>query len=83
MFSVGLLYLLLEKTIVDQGEASGEGARHARQDIPSQIVFGCQMGLVLLAMIVTRSSVITLQSREGLGSGNLYVGWFTLGKLTG
>jgi hypothetical protein len=35
--------------------------------------------MVLLALIVTRSSVTSLQAREGLPVGNQVVGWFVLG----
>lgn len=37
--------------------------------------------MVLLALIVTRSSVVALQAREGLPLGNQVVGWFVLGRL--
>jgi phosphatidylinositol glycan class N len=37
--------------------------------------------MVLLALIVTRSSVASLQAREGLPIGNQVVGWFVLGKI--
>ncbi|KAF2637556.1 PigN-domain-containing protein [Massarina eburnea CBS 473.64] len=77
MFAVGGLYLLLEKRLTADGNSSNQKTE-STIDVPSQIVFGCQMGLVVLAIIVTRSSVITLQARQGLGSGNIYVGWFTL-----
>lgn len=36
--------------------------------------------MVLLALIVTRSSVSSLQSRQGLPFGNQVAGWFVLGK---
>lgn len=36
--------------------------------------------MVLLALIVTRSSVTSLQAREGLPVGNQVVGWFVLGR---
>jgi phosphatidylinositol glycan class N len=36
--------------------------------------------MVLLALIVTRSSVTSLQAREGLPVGNQVVGWFVLGE---
>ncbi|KAF1960573.1 PigN-domain-containing protein [Byssothecium circinans] len=77
MFAAGGLYLLFEGRITADTKTSGEKAETSL-DVPSRIVFGCQMGLVVLAMIVTRSSVVTLQARQGLGSGNIYVGWFTL-----
>jgi phosphatidylinositol glycan class N len=38
--------------------------------------------MVLLALIVTRSSVTSLQAREGLPIGNQVVGWFVLGKFS-
>lgn len=81
MFAVGLVYLSLERYIIDGDETSeNETASRAGLDIPTQFVYGSQMGLVLLAIIVTWHSVITLQARQGLGNGNIYVGWFTLGK---
>jgi phosphatidylinositol glycan class N len=80
MFAVGAVYLLFEERITANGNPQNRKQTASALDIPSRIIFGCQMGLVALAMIVTRSSVITLQARQGLGSGNIYVGWFTLGK---
>jgi phosphatidylinositol glycan class N len=79
MFAVGVLYMAFKARndiLLIDSERAG-----AKTDIISTIIFGVQTGLVALAMIVTRSSVITLRAREGLGSGNLYVGWFTLCKL--
>ena len=40
-----------------------------------------QIGLVGLAMFVTRSSVWYIQAREGLPNGTKFVGWFTLGEI--
>jgi phosphatidylinositol glycan class N len=79
MFAVGVLYMAFKARndmLLSDSERAAE-----KTDIASTIIFGAQTGLVALAMIVTRSSVITLRAREGLGSGNLYVGWFTLCKL--
>lgn len=39
---------------------------------------GIQVGLILLAIIVTRSSIASLQAKKGLPLGNQIVGWFTL-----
>lgn len=41
---------------------------------------GVQVGLVALAMVVTRSSVASLQAKQGLPLGTQVVGWVTLGK---
>lgn len=80
MFMIGALYLFFERRLLAQDE-SGEGEIPGLAlDHASRIMLSCQMGLVALAMIVTRSSAITLQARQGLGRGNIYVGWFTLGK---
>lgn len=36
--------------------------------------------MILLAVIVTRSSAASLQAKQGLPLGNQVVGWFVLGK---
>jgi GPI ethanolamine phosphate transferase 1 len=36
--------------------------------------------MILLAIIVTRSSAMSLQAKEGLPLGNQVVGWLVLGK---
>lgn len=80
MFAVGILYLLFEKSIIANTKSTDDELASPELDPTSRIILGCQAGLVALAMIVTRSSVVTLQARQGLGPGNIYVGWFTLGK---
>ncbi|KAF9734567.1 phosphatidylinositolglycan class N [Paraphaeosphaeria minitans] len=76
MLTVGVLYMAF-KAFNDISSSNPERA-DTNIGIISTVIYGAQTGLVALAMIVTRSSVITLRAREGLGSGNLYVGWFTL-----
>ncbi|KAK5239007.1 Glycosyl phosphatidyl inositol anchor synthesis, partial [Exophiala xenobiotica] len=39
---------------------------------------GLQLGIILLTIIVTRSSVASLQAKNGLPLGNQAVGWFVL-----
>jgi phosphatidylinositol glycan class N len=41
---------------------------------------GVQIGLTILAMIVTRSSALSLQAKLGLPPGNQIIGWIVLGK---
>ena len=77
MLAVGMIYMTYQvvSEMIDATEQKDQ-----KPEIMPGIIFGAQVGLVALSMIVTWDSVITLRAREGLGSGNLYVGWFTLGK---
>lgn len=38
-----------------------------------------QIGLIVLSMLVTRSSALSLQAKQGLPGGNQAVGWIVLG----
>jgi phosphatidylinositol glycan class N len=40
---------------------------------------GIQIGLTLLSMVVTRSSALSLQAKQGLPRGNQITGWIVLG----
>ncbi|KAJ5090560.1 GPI ethanolamine phosphate transferase 1 [Penicillium argentinense] len=73
MFLTGVLYLLFEDTILGRGSSQSRTNK-----VGSRIIMGFQVGMVLLAVIVTRSSVTSLQAREGLPFGNQVVGWFVL-----
>lgn len=82
MFSAGVLYLHFEKSLL----SFPPGKRNTDQPSPptpssnslSQSIFGVQIGLILLAMIVTRSSIASLQAKRGLPLGNQGVGWLVL-----
>lgn len=76
MLSVGILYLLFEKSIL-----SSIGSPCAAIDSLSKSILGVQIGLILLAMIVTRSSIASLQAKRGLPLGNQVVGWLVLSTL--
>jgi GPI ethanolamine phosphate transferase 1 len=78
MLCVGVLYLLFEEELTSTGKdkTSRSNASHL-----SRIILGVQTGLVLLAMIVTRSSIASLQAKKGLPPGNQFVGWLVLSKL--
>ena len=41
-----------------------------------------QVGLVALAILVTRSSVASLQAKQGLPVGTQMAGWVTFGKMS-
>ena len=76
MVLVGVLYILFEKSIL----SSTTGGKQASLDGFSGTLLGIQVGLIMLAMIVTRSSVASLQAKTGLPLGNQVVGWTILGK---
>ncbi|KAJ6084389.1 GPI ethanolamine phosphate transferase 1 [Penicillium sp. IBT 16267x] len=79
MFFTGVLYLMFEDTILGKSSVAPKspGAVSTRG---SRIIVGTQVGLVLLALLVTRSSVSFLQARQGLPLGNQVVGWGVLGS---
>lgn len=74
MVSVGVLYLVFEKSILASSKASNS------RDSLSQGILGAQIGLIILAMFVTRSSIASLQAKQGLPLGNQVMGWLIIGK---
>ncbi|KAF2795887.1 GPI ethanolamine phosphate transferas-like protein [Melanomma pulvis-pyrius CBS 109.77] len=78
MFTVGAFYLYFEKSIVADAKLSKDKTSSTSVDGLSRIIMGTQVGLIALAMIVTKSSIWYIQAREGLPPGTKYVGWFTL-----
>ena len=74
MVLIGALYILFEKSIL----SSTSGGKQASLDGLSGTLLGVQIGLIILAMIVTRSSVASLQAKMGLPLGNQVVGWIIL-----
>ena len=75
MVCIGLLYLFFQQELTSNGQIIK--SRKQGQDF-SRIVIGVQIGVVLLAMLVTRSSVASLQAKKGLPAGNQVVGWMVL-----
>ncbi|CBX90965.1 Glycosyl phosphatidyl inositol anchor synthesis [Plenodomus lingam] len=72
MFAVGMLYLVFEDRILE-----GEPIDRKVHEI-SRLLIGVQLGLILLSMIVTKSSIGYIRGRQGLPLGVLTVGWTTL-----
>lgn len=77
MVLVGVLYILFEKSIL----SSTTGGKQVSLDGLSGTLLGVQVGLIMLAMVVTRSSVASLQAKMGLPLGNQVVGWLILSTL--
>ncbi|QKX54857.1 uncharacterized protein TRUGW13939_01947 [Talaromyces rugulosus] len=71
IFVTGLLYLIFEETFA-------RGSGHAISVSGARTIMGAQVGMILLAVIVTRSSIISLQAKEGLPLGNQVTGWAVL-----
>lgn len=74
----GILYLLFEKSIL----ASTGNEEHSSTSIDhlSRGILGVQIGLIILAMAVTKSSVASIQTKQGLPFGNQFIGWAILGE---
>lgn len=79
MLAVGVLYLLFEKSIVTPFPK--EISMVPVSNGVSRSIIGLQIGLIALAMLVTRSSVTSLQAKRGLPLGNQVMGWLVLGML--
>ncbi|ODA78475.1 hypothetical protein RJ55_05856 [Drechmeria coniospora] len=80
MALIGVLYLLLEDHVLSEFPRdrktgpSGDGTDR----MVRRIVTGVQTGLIPLAMLVTRSSALSLQAKQGLPLGNQMVAWSVL-----
>ncbi|EFQ27563.1 phosphatidylinositolglycan class N [Colletotrichum graminicola] len=67
MAAIGMAYLVWEDKLL------------SRPALPAaRALTGVQVGLILLAIIVTRSSALSLQAKLGLPRGNQVVGWIIL-----
>lgn len=80
MVAVGILYLVFEDHILADFSATAPKPRTNKQH-SSRVFIGLQIGLIALAMVVTRSSALSLQAKQGLPRGNQLVGWLVLGEL--
>lgn len=75
MLFIGLLYLIFEQDLTSNGL---DQEIRIQMSTPSRIILGAQIGFILLAMFVTRSSIASLQAKKGLPPGNQIVGWIVL-----
>lgn len=79
MVLIGLLYLAFEDYVLS-GFSNKPKQPSARAGHLSRIITGVQVGLILLAILVTRSSALSLQAKQGLPRGNQILGWLILGN---
>jgi GPI ethanolamine phosphate transferase 1 len=76
MAGTGILYMVFERRITSQSRS--HKVINPIADPISRAIMGVQIGFIFLAIIVTRSSIASLQAKKGLPLGSQIVGWFTL-----
>lgn len=79
MILLGIVYLAYQKSILAQAVPEGADGESLEVDNLSRAILGVQIGLVALAMFVTRSSVASLQAKTGLPLGTQVMGWTVFG----
>lgn len=77
MVVVGVLYLAFEDFVL--ADFTWPKKKPSQKNVVSRILVGVQIGLILLAMLVTRSSALSIQAKLGLPPGNQVLGWVVLG----
>ncbi|KAI2619974.1 GPI ethanolamine phosphate transferase 1 [Hypoxylon sp. NC1633] len=77
MVAVGVLYLIFEDRLLADPAGSKSATVRKGKEI-SRTLVGIQIGLIILAMIVTRGSALSIQAKQGLPRGNQVVGWLVL-----
>jgi phosphatidylinositol glycan class N len=78
MLAIGIAYIAFEDRIIEQLPETKEAEKASGKPLITQTVFGAQVGLIVLAMIVTRSGIAAVATREGLPLGTQVAGWLTL-----
>lgn len=76
MVGTGTLYLIFEKSITSRSRYRNMASTET--SYISRSIMGVQIGIILLAIFVTRSSVASLQAKQGLPVGNQVIGWLVL-----
>ncbi|KAH8879432.1 PigN-domain-containing protein [Thozetella sp. PMI_491] len=77
MVVIGILYLIFEDFVLADFTWPSKSVPKRENHITRMLV-GIQIGLILLAMAVTRSSALSLQAKQGLPIGNQITGWIVL-----
>lgn len=77
MVLIGVTYLIFEKRLLAKTLLARDSTIPAGNSF-SRSLIGVQIGFILLAMVVTRSSAMSLQAKLGLPRGNQIVGLIIL-----
>lgn len=75
MVLVGLAYLIFEDYVLS--DFSSPKVKKDRLHT-SRTLLGAQIGLTILSMVVTQTTAMSLQAKQGLPRGNQIVGWIVL-----
>jgi phosphatidylinositol glycan class N len=78
MVMIGIMYLVFEDYILSDFSSATKPS--SERSCLTRTLVGVQTGLIALAMVITRSSVLSLQAKKGLPLGNQIMGWVVLGK---
>ena len=78
MVIVGVLYLVFEDFVL--ADFTWQSQHSPPRNNVSRILVGIQIGLTALAIVVTRSSALSMQAKKGLPPGNQILGWIVLGR---
>ncbi|KAI6087953.1 GPI ethanolamine phosphate transferase 1 [Hypoxylon rubiginosum] len=78
MAAVGILYLIFEDKLLADFSGSKKSNALSKDNGISRTLIGVQIGLILLAMLVTYQSALSLQAKQGLPRGNQVVGWLVM-----
>ncbi|PTB71034.1 PigN-domain-containing protein [Trichoderma citrinoviride] len=78
MSLVGLLYMIFEPFVLSDFSSVGAEFNKHTNSLLSRVATGIQVGLIILATVVTRSSALSIQAKRGLPLGNQVTGWAVL-----
>ncbi|KAH8172664.1 phosphatidylinositolglycan class N (PIG-N) domain-containing protein [Sarocladium implicatum] len=73
MAALGVFYLVYDDFVLN--DFTSASSRQPKRLGPERLLVGIQVGLIILATLVTRSSAFALQRRTGLPLGNQIIGW--------
>lgn len=79
MAVVGIAYLIFEDLVLAEFTWTTQSTPKKPNHITRMLV-GVQVGLTILSILITRSTVLSMQTRNGVPPGNQAVGWLVLGR---
>ncbi|KAL5086920.1 Glycosyl phosphatidyl inositol anchor synthesis [Trichoderma cf. simile WF8] len=78
MSLIGVLYMIFEPFVLSDFSSETAKSSNHTNSLVARVATGIQVGLIILATIVTRSSSLSIQAKQGLPLGNQIMGWIVL-----